>query len=179
MQKLQLERRQRMEDYLKQQVDWPGFDDHNRSNYIEELWDTQAQPVRSATPSAVAAPATDGVWQVWPTTFGLGGSPGPNSAAGVPQQRASTVMGMGGLGSQAEPEGNNFGFNSLQMDSVWGSQMPKPQQQQPSQEDLEMQQHLIQQQMLQQQQQQQQMRGGPGNPWGGAGGFQYDNNKRN
>jgi len=100
MQQLQAERRQREEDYVRRQNNWPGFGDTQPSgipsnNYVESLWDTPNNQ------------GNQGLWgtigNVWPSTVF-------NAGFNYPENNET-----------AEKENENLGFDSLSLSSIWSS----------------------------------------------------------
>lgn len=114
MQQLQAERRQREEDYVRRQNNWPGFGEpplvHQAPvvnhevgrDYVESLWD---QPGGQGQPQ-------QGLWgtigNVWPST--------------VFNNAGFRYPGEGGAGETGTgEEGEGLGYDSLSLSSIWAS----------------------------------------------------------
>ena len=103
MQQLQAERRQREEEYVRRQNNWPGFNDTNpntgivsgTTNYVENLLDAPAQ--------------SSGLWgtldNVWPSS--VFNNSGFNDGRNLNRENE-----------------NALGFASLSLSSIWSSASP-------------------------------------------------------
>ena len=103
MQQLQAERRQREEEYVRRQNNWPGFNDTNpntgivsgTTNYVENLLDAPAQ--------------SSGLWgtldNVWPSS--VFNNSGFNDGRNLNRENE-----------------NALGFDSLSLSSIWSSASP-------------------------------------------------------
>ena len=104
MQQLQAERRQREEEYVRRQNNWPGFNDANppntgivggTTNYVENLWDAPSQ--------------SSGLWgtldNVWPSS--VFNNSGFNDGRNMNRENE-----------------NALGFDSLSLSSIWSSASP-------------------------------------------------------
>lgn len=104
MQQLQAERRQREEEYVRRQNNWPGFNDTNppntgivggTTNYVENLWDAPSQ--------------SSGLWgtldNVWPSS--VFNNSGFNDGRNMNRENE-----------------NALGFDSLSLSSIWSSASP-------------------------------------------------------
>lgn len=99
MQQLQAERRQREEDYVRRQHNWPGFETQSNgipsNNFVESLWDTPSNQ------------GNQGLWgsigNVWPSSVF-------NTGFNYPETNET-----------AEKENENLGFDSLSLSSIWSA----------------------------------------------------------
>ncbi len=124
MQSLQLERRLRMEEYLRQRTDWPGFNDSSQQrSFLEDLWDptpvipmgssSTRPPLGTATPSAEWAGGNS--WTDW-----SGVSLGEDTISVHQQNQHQQQMLQSGQGGVESPGG--LGLAPLQqLSSIWDS----------------------------------------------------------
>lgn len=131
MQSLQMERRQRTEEYLRQRTDWPGFNDQRRS-YLEDLWDPSPAMGQQASSSGLNQynqQSTTQAWgggggtleDVWPTASWL---PTQQSSFSVQQPLQQGQINLSGMNATATDEVHNnqgLGFNPMQLSSIWNS----------------------------------------------------------
>ena len=136
MQSLQMERRQRTEEYLRQRTDWPGFNDQKRS-YLEDLWDPSPTMPQHSTAPGLNQYNNQQAWggntleDVWPTASFF---PTQQSPFGVQQQQQQqqhqqqqqlqpTQLHLSGLNTAASEDlsSQGLGFNPMQLSSIWNS----------------------------------------------------------
>ena len=108
MQSLQLERRQRTEEYLRNRTEWPGFGEDDTQlegrNYLASLWDNTEEPRGSTT-----AQLDD----IWPNSWGT-------SSFGV-NHHQDEVLSV--VEQQQQQQQSGLGFNPTQLTaSVWSSE---------------------------------------------------------
>ena len=135
MQSLQLERRQRTEEYLRQrQTDWPGFDQQPLvPGYLEDLWDSnpaasRVDPMRQQLQQQQQQQQQQRpTWgDVWPSaTFGtslnLSGEETMRMARHQQQQGHATQPHQQPDDAIAPVGGGALGLNPLQLSNIWNS----------------------------------------------------------
>ena len=106
MQSLQLERRQRTEEYLRNRTEWPGFGEDTQlggRNYLASLWDNTEEPRNQLD-------------DIWPNSWGAS-LMGGNGGGGHQDEVLSVVE------QQQQQQQSGLGFNPTQLTaSVWSSE---------------------------------------------------------